>query len=105
MAFSAQTDHGQCEREDVVLNGIGKETTKEKAKVCRSCATFQGVLICVLHTVLLCKTCEEGIVLFTFGAVAFKAQAILRFSVQLFHYFVKQRYLIITDSSYFAFFS
>lgn len=62
MAFSAQTDHGQCERKDAVLCGIGQETSKRKAKVRFGPVTFHSALICVLHTVFVCKTCDEEIV-------------------------------------------
>lgn len=44
MAFSAQTDHGQCERKDTVLCGIGKEISKVKAKVRACSSTFHGAL-------------------------------------------------------------
>ena len=51
MAFSAQTDHGQCERKDTVLCEIGKETSKEKTKVCVYSVAFHVGLICVLYAI------------------------------------------------------
>lgn len=56
MAFSAQTDHGQCEQKDAVLCRIGKETSKEKAKVCTNSVDFSVALICVLYAIYVCKT-------------------------------------------------
>lgn len=69
MAFSAQTDHGQCEQKDAVLCRIGKETSKEKAKVCSNSVNFSVALIRVLCAIYVCKTWGEEIELFVFGAV------------------------------------
>lgn len=59
MAFSAQTDHGQCEQKDAVLCRIGKETSKEKAKVCTNSVDFSVALIRVLCAIYMYAKLEE----------------------------------------------
>lgn len=44
MAFSAQTEHGQSERKDVVLCGINQDTLKVKATVGFCCLIFPALL-------------------------------------------------------------
>lgn len=57
MAFSAQTDHGQCEQKDAVLCRIGKETSKEKAKVCSNSVDFSVALIARF----MCNLCMQNL--------------------------------------------
>lgn len=52
MAFSAQTDHGQNERKDAVLCEIGKETSRDKTKVCTCSVDFN---LCSWEAVFPCK--------------------------------------------------
>ena len=69
MAFSAQTDHGQCERKDAVLCGIGQETSKRKAKVRFGPVTFHSALnIVFCIRFLYAKLGTKR--LFAFGALA-----------------------------------
>lgn len=53
MAFSAQTDLGQNERKDAVLCEIGKETSKDKGKVCAYSTALYGAPICVIGKLFL----------------------------------------------------
>ena len=62
MAFSAQIDHGQNERKDVVLCEISNETSKDKGKVCACVETFYCAPICVTDKLLCVQNCEGGIV-------------------------------------------
>lgn len=47
MAFSAQTDHGQCERKEAVLGGIYREKSRERTKVRTCYVTLQSATICI----------------------------------------------------------
>lgn len=88
MAFSAQTDLGQNERKDAVLCEIGKETSKDKGKVCACTIAFYSAPICVIGNLFLYAKLRRRDCIFVFGALADRIYGFLFFFVLLFLHFV-----------------